>query len=325
MKNNENMFSWEALVRIVTMGIIIFLCWRALSVIPVIIVASVLVVSFYPAVKKLQKTIKIPLVMSIFLILIVPIIPFIYFGYIFIPRIVAEMPNLLSSINLVVSNSPYLHNLNIVSYLQSHFDYTSATIDITLLVFSIISTLVLAFFLMYDFERLSALFLSLIPGKEKNEMKELFKEVSLVTGRYIRGNLLISLICGVVVYIGLYFLHIPFALPLAVFAAVFDLLPLVGQTVGSIPAIIIGFGVSPFTGALVIVLHLIYQQIENDIISPVIYNKALNLFPSIIFLSVLIGASLFGVLGAFLSLPVAASIPAIINYRKNYKIRYSVE
>jgi len=145
----------------------------------------------------------------------------------------------------------------------------------------------------------------------------------LVTGKYIRGNILISVICGIIVYAGLVLLHVPFALPLALFAAIFDLLPLVGQTIGAIPAVIIGFGVSPITGVLVIILHLIYQQVENNIISPMIYNKALNLFPSVVFLSVLLGASLFGILGAFLSLPVAASIPAIIDYSKNYKMRHN--
>jgi len=180
----------------------------------------------------------------------------------------------------------------------------------------------LAFFLMYDLEKLSELFLHSIPVKEKGRVKELLKEVAFVIGRYIRGNLLISVICGVVVFTMLSILHVPYALPLAMFAAVIDLLPLVGQTIGAIPAVIIAFGVSPLTGILVVILHLVYQQVENSFISPLIYNKALNLYPSIIFLSVLIGSSLFGILGAFLSLPIAASIPAFIHYRKNYKLSH---
>lgn len=153
--------------------------------------------------------------------------------------------------------------------------------------------------------------------------KEVPKEITFVIGKYIRGNLLISVICGIVLFVGLTILQVPFALPLAIFAAAIDLLPLVGGTIGAIPAMIIGFGVSPLTGILVLILHLLYQQAENAIISPMIYNKALNLYPSVIFLSVLIGGSLFGILGAFLSLPIAASIPAIIEYHKNYKIRYN--
>lgn len=325
MEKKEHIFSWEALVRIVVMGVLVFLCWKALSILPVILVSLVLTAAFYPIVKKVQKRTRMPLILCIFLILIIPIIPFIILGFIFIPRIITQIPILLGSLNNIISNSsffsPFLKDFNIMTYLQSHLDYATTTVNIALIVFSIISTLILTFFLMYDLERLSNLFLGTIPSKEKEGVKELFKEVALVTGKYIRGNVLISVICGIVVYAMLTFLHVPFALPLAIFSAIFDLLPLVGQTIGAIPAVIIGFGVSPITGTLVIVLHLIYQQVENNILSPLIYNKALNLFPSVVFLSVLLGASLFGILGAFLSLPVAASIPAIINYHKNYKMR----
>ena len=328
MEKNAHPFSWEALIRIIIMGIIVFLCWKALSVFPIILIALVLVAALYPLVKKMQRKMRIPLVICIFLILIVPIVPFIFLGYIFIPRIVGEVPFLLNSINNIIGNSSlgqsFLNNFNIINYLQTHFDYAGTTVNIALVLFSIISTLILTFFLMYDFERLTELFLHIVPEKEKDKVGELFGEVANVTGKYIRGNVLISVICGIVVFTGLSLLHVPYALPLAIFAAVLDLLPLVGQTIGAIPAVIIGFGVSPLVGVLVIILHLLYQQAENSIISPLIYNKALNLLPSIVFLSVLLGASLFGILGAFLSLPVAASIPAIIQYRKNYKARHNL-
>jgi predicted PurR-regulated permease PerM len=325
MINNEYLFSWESLTRIVIMGILVLLCWKALPIVPVVLVSLVLTAAFYPIIKKVQIKTKIPLVLCIFLILILPIIPFIFLGFIFIPRIVAEVPVLLNSLNNIISHSSFfsifLKDFNIFTYLQSHFDYTTATVNITIIIISIITTIILTFFMMYDLERLSELLFRVVPLKEKGSVKDLIKEIASVTGKYIRGNALISVICGVVVYIGLTLLGIPFALPLALFAAIFDLLPLVGQTIGAIPAVIIGFGVSPVVGLLVVILHFIYQQVENNIISPMIYNKALDLFPSVVFLSILLGASLFGILGAFLSLPVAASIPAIINYHKNYKIR----
>jgi predicted PurR-regulated permease PerM len=97
-----------------------------------------------------------------------------------------------------------------------------------------------------------------------------------------------------------------------------DLLPLVGSTIGALPAVVIAFTVSPLTGILVLILHLAYQQTENAIISPAIYNKALNLSPALGFLSVVIGGGLFGIIGAFLALPVAASIPVILHFAHEY-------
>jgi predicted PurR-regulated permease PerM len=86
--------------------------------------------------------------------------------------------------------------------------------------------------------------------------------------------------------------------------------------------LIIAFSLSPIQGILVLILHLVYQQVENAVICPAIYNKALNLYPALGFLAVLIGASLFGILGAFLALPIAASIPVIVNYHESYKQRH---
>ena len=328
MQKKEQTFGWEALIRIAVAGVIAYLLWKSLSVFPVILIAAVLAAAVYPIVKLVQRKLHLPLLASIFLILIVPIVPFVILGVMFVPRIAAEVPHLLSSLNAIVSQSDmvrsFFGNSDLMTYAQSHFDYATATINVAHIVFACITTVVLTFFLVYDFERLSELFLHVVAKKERPKVKELMEEIAHVTGKYIRGNVLISIICGVVIFIGLSLLGIPYALPLAVFAALFDLLPLVGQTIGAIPAVIIGFGISPLTGVFVIALYVISQQAENAIISPLIYNKALNLYPSISFLSVLIGASLFGILGAFLALPVAASIPAVIHYHKNYAERHAL-
>ena len=111
MEKNEHPLSWEALARIVVVGIIVFLAWKVLSILPVIIIASVLTVSLYPIIKKLQKATKIPFLLSIFLVFIVPIIPFVYLGYFFVPQVIRELPNLLMSLNIIISHSPFLEIL----------------------------------------------------------------------------------------------------------------------------------------------------------------------------------------------------------------------
>lgn len=327
MERHEHPFSWEALTRIAIMLAIVLLVWKMLAIVPVILIAFVLASSFYPLVKKVEKKLGLPLVLAILVVLILPLILLIVFAFSFIPSVAGQLPDLFRNLNDITSHLSFLpaslQNFNLLDYLQTHLDYASATVNIALTIVAIITTIVLTFFLIYDFDRLLDLFMHVIPSREKTKVRELMQEISLVIGKYIRGNVLISLICGAVIFLGLTLLGVPFAVPLAVFAAILDLLPLVGQTIGAIPAVIVGFGVSPLTGFLVIALHLLYQQVENAVLSPVIYNKALNLYPSISFLSVLIGGALFGVLGAFLALPVAASIPAIVHYQKNYKKRHS--
>lgn len=114
-------------------------------------------------------------------------------------------------------------------------------------------------------------------------------------------------------------LGIPYAVPLGIFAGIMDLLPIVGSIIGAVPAIVIAFSLSPVKGVTLLVVHLIYQQLENSVISPMVYRKTMSISSVLSFLSVIIGASLFGVVGAFIALPVAASIPVLIKYREKLR------
>jgi predicted PurR-regulated permease PerM len=323
MHTHEELFSWKGLIRVVVTGLIVLLGWKALGVFPIILIAFVLAASFYPLVKKVEKKSHMPFILCIFLILIVPLVLIVFFGFSFLPKLVMQLPDLFASLNTTLSHLTFgpesLRSFDVIAYMQTHFDYSTTTINVAVTVFSVLTTIVLTFYVIYDFDRLLDLFLRVIPSSEKHNVKELMQEISIVVGKYIRGNVLISLICTVIIFIGLTLIHVPFALPLAIFAGIFDLLPLVGATLGAIPAIIIAGGVSSFALVLVIILYAAYQEVEKAIISPLIYDKALNLFPAISFLAVLLGGSLFGILGAFLALPIAASVPAVMNYRRKYK------
>ena len=309
------------------MGITLLLIWKALGAVVVIVVALVLTASLHPVVLKFHLKTKFPILLSTFVVLFILLIPFVTIGFALIPSLNNQLPQILTSINTTISHLPYighyLPNFSIVSYTESFSSNIIASSNALLqAALSIIATLVLTFYFVYDYERLLKLVLSIFPYQEKEKLRGFIEQIAKVTGQYIRGNVIISGITFLVIYVALLALRIPFALPLALFAGIFDLLPLVGSTIGSIPALFVAYNVSPIYGFWVLILHLVYQQVENAVISPAIYNKALNLYPALGFLAVIIGVSLFGILGAFLALPVAASIPVIVSYHENYKSRH---
>ena len=327
MEPREHPLSWEALSRIVLMGISLLLIWKALGAVVVIVIALVLTASLQPIVHSLHVKSKLPVLLCAFIILFILLIPFIIIGFAVVPNLNNQTPELLTSIDSTLRGLPFaghlFNNFSIVQYTESHSsDILASSGNIIMTVLSVISTLILTFYFVYDYERLLKLFLSIFPYKEKEKLKGFLDEIFKVTGQYIRGNVIISCITFSVVFVSLLIIRIPYALPLAIFAGILDLLPLVGSTLGAIPALIIAFSLSPIQGILVLILHLVYQQVENAVICPAIYNKALNLYPALGFLAVLIGASLFGILGAFLALPIAASIPVIVNYHESYKQRH---
>jgi len=131
-------------------------------------------------------------------------------------------------------------------------------------------------------------------------------------GGYVSGNLLTSVICAILALFALLLFGVPFAVPLAMWAGIADLIPAVGSYLGAAPAVVVGFFQSPLIGLLVLAYFLVYQQFENYLLVPKIMQNAVNISPAAVIISTLIGGSLFGFAGALLALPVAATIKVIV-------------
>jgi predicted PurR-regulated permease PerM len=132
-----------------------------------------------------------------------------------------------------------------------------------------------------------------------------------VTG-YISGNLLISVICGSLTYVVLLILGVPFAGLIALFVGIADLVPLVGATLGGAVAVIAGLVASTTAGIVVLVFFVIYQQLENHLLQPLIFARTVKLNPLTVIVAILLGVELLGVLGALLAIPVAGMIQVIV-------------
>ena len=132
-----------------------------------------------------------------------------------------------------------------------------------------------------------------------------------VTG-YLSGNLLISLICGGLTYVVLLISGVPFAGLIALFVGIADLLPLVGATIGGTVAVLARFIHSVPAGIAVLVFFVLYQQLENHLLQPLIFARTVKLNPLTVIVAILIGAELMGILGALLAIPVASIIQVIL-------------
>jgi predicted PurR-regulated permease PerM len=132
-----------------------------------------------------------------------------------------------------------------------------------------------------------------------------------VTG-YLSGNLLISLICGVLTYAVLKISGVPFAGLIALFVGIADLIPLVGATIGGLVAVLAGFIHSVPAGIAVLVFFVLYQQLENHLLQPLVFARTVKVNPLTVIVAILIGVELLGILGALLAIPVASIIQVIL-------------
>jgi predicted PurR-regulated permease PerM len=131
-----------------------------------------------------------------------------------------------------------------------------------------------------------------------------------VTG-YLSGNLLISVICGVLTWVVLLVTGVPFAGLIALFVALADLIPLVGATLGAIVALIAAAIHSIPALVVVAVFFVVYQQLENHLLQPVILSRTVKLNPLTVLIAILVAVELAGVLGAFLAIPLASMAQVI--------------
>jgi predicted PurR-regulated permease PerM len=132
-----------------------------------------------------------------------------------------------------------------------------------------------------------------------------------VTG-YLSGNLFISVVCGALTYVVLLIAGVPFAGLIALFVGVADLVPLVGATLGGAVAVLAGFVHSVPTGIAVLIFFVLYQQLENHLLQPLVFARTVKLNPLTVIVAILIAVELAGILGALLAIPIASMIQVIV-------------
>lgn len=132
-----------------------------------------------------------------------------------------------------------------------------------------------------------------------------------VTG-YVTGNLLTSVIAGVAAAIVMAVVGVPYVVPLAVLVAVLDLVPLVGATLGALVVILVALFQGWVVALIMLAFFVVYQQLENHVLQPLVYGRTVQMSPLLVLVSVLIGASLAGIVGALVAIPVAASVQILI-------------
>jgi predicted PurR-regulated permease PerM len=188
----------------------------------------------------------------------------------------------------------------------------SITKSVITLVVAIITIAFLTFFMLLEGPAWMERIYSLIPERSQPRWRAIGRDVYRTIGGYVTGNLLISLIAGTLTTIVLLAVGVPYAVALGVIVAVLDLIPLAGATIAAIVIGTVAFLHSVTAGIVVVVFFVVYQQIENHFLQPVIYGRTVQLSPLAVLISVLIGAKLAGILGALGAIPVAGAIQVLL-------------
>jgi predicted PurR-regulated permease PerM len=177
---------------------------------------------------------------------------------------------------------------------------------------AVLTIFVLAYLMVLEAPIMVQGFLSLFSEPTAERISRVGADCARTITGYLSGNLVISVVCGVLTYVFLRFTGVPFAAPIALFVAVADLIPLVGATLGAVVAAAAGLLHSIPTGVAVVIFFIVYQQLENHLLQPVVYARTVKLNPLTVVIAILVAVELAGVVGALMAIPMAAMIQIVI-------------
>lgn len=173
--------------------------------------------------------------------------------------------------------------------------------------------LVIAFYLTVEEQGMKKFVANLVPNGRRLQVIKIITDIQHRMGYWLRGQLILSVVIFMMVYVALSLLNVKYALILALVAGIFEIIPFLGPLLSAVPAVFFAFAQSLAMALIVALVYLLIQQVENHLIVPKVMGKTTGLSPLIVILSLLTGARLAGIVGALLAVPVAIAISVIVD------------
>ncbi|MBZ4662451.1 MAG: family transporter [Caloramator sp.] len=296
-----------------------------------IIVSIIFAYILYPIKRHLEKrgfSSKLAALVSLIFIIILIIFVFL----VIVPSIIKEIFIIASSIDIIEDTlKRYFIFLNrIPAYLKGNIEILLNKIknNITLYLDKIfVNTIVVSkkvplflltpiftYYFLIDTDYFKKQVVNIVPAKFRLALFELAKDIDEIIGKYVKGQLILSIIISVFTFIGLVMLKIRFPLFIAIINGFTNIIPYFGPVLGFIPALVIALTESINKAIIVTIFFFIIQEVESSIIAPKILGDSLGIHPVYIIIILLIGGKFFGGIGLLLAVPIAGIIKVTYNY-----------
>ena len=249
-----------------------------------------------------------------------------------IPPLIQEIRDLASNFSVVwdrlVSGAMLFREYSVQSGFSKNVEQGLTTVQATLTraiggvfttvtgifggIFSFVLILVITFYMVLQEDGFKKMFKALVPGNYQSFVSGIFGKVQRKIVAWIKGQLVLSLVVGLIAFIGLSIIGVNYALVLAIFAGFAEFVPYAGPFIGGVLAVFFALSQSPLQAFLVIALYIVLQQLENHILVPKIMQRAVGLNPIVSILALVVGVKLAGIAGALFAIPVVTAIDVVV-------------
>jgi predicted PurR-regulated permease PerM len=327
--------SLKAIVRIVAIvvacAIGLYLAWRLRDVLRLVVISVFVALALMPIVDAFDSRVRVPRAAIILALYVTLAAGVVVVGVVVVPSMVRQVqqlardaPKYTQDLRGNATFRRYDDRYHLAAKLQADARELPSQLsraagplqDVTVKAFGVIGQFVtvlsVAFLLMLNGRRYVGLALRLT-GSREVRYRRLIVDINQAVARYMLGNVAISVLATVATWLVLTILGVPYALSLGIVVGFFDLIPLVGATIG---AIVVAFATVtvdfPTATIIWVAFVIVYQRFENYLVQPLVYGRTLNVNPLVTILGVLAGASLLGILGALLAIPIAAAVQIVL-------------
>jgi predicted PurR-regulated permease PerM len=303
--------------------LVLLLLWRVREVLILIFIAAVLAAGISPAVHRVRVIARYRLRRNISRGTAAVIV---YFPFLLLVILLAVLmvPRLIGETHALNAQLPALIEHNVLTPLQHYLpvgtvrDYLKNGVtvprgyvfgyvrDAATVIASFVAVLFMVVYMLIDAHRLRNMFLLLYPENVRGERRDTMNRLARRMSSWLSAQLILSGIMGVVMFVTMLVLRVPYALPLALLATLGEMVPVIGPIIGFAPALAIAILQSRWQFWSVLIVAVVMQKVENLVIAPRVMSRKVSISPLTAFIAFMIGASLLGIVGALMAIPVAA-------------------
>lgn len=323
--------TYDTLIRIVVVGVVLVTLYYLRQIVAALLFAVVIASAIEPGVRWFSR-LRVPRILAVLIIYLVALAVLAGAIYLILPALADEFSAFLDAFpryqRILLQELRAFRELPFYSLfsgdaesiiLNPPFDLRAAGSSALDLVFGLfggivsgIILIVVSFYLASQEQGVEYFLRLVTPLKHEEYVLDLWARSQGKIGQWLRGQLLLGLVIGILVYAALLLLGIRYALILALLAAIFELIPIIGPILAAAPAVFFGFLVSPFQGLIVALVYTLIQQAESHLLVPLLMQRTVGLNPLVVVIALLAGAKLGGILGMFLAVPLAAVVVELI-------------
>ncbi len=319
--------SWSLLIKLAVAALIVWSAFALREIIFMVFVVFIFVAAVNPTIKGWQKHMSRTVAVALFFTLLLLVLGLI--TWLFVPRVIEQISELVRKSPTIIDQfRPFLTNIqsdqlnSILDNASSSLTNGAKTVSTNIWqglmgvfggIATLVSGLVLSFYLLLEEKNAREFFHQVFPRNRYMAAYNTVQKISDQMGMWIRGQLTVMLLVGILNFIAYLAIGVPSPLPLGIWSGLCEIIPYIGPVLGVLPGVVVAATTGNMVAVILVIVinYVVIQQLQNFVITPRVMSRAIGLSPALLILAMLTGVTLFGIFGAVIAIPCAAIVAVI--------------